>query len=97
LREIVPEEARTGVAVRERLEAGSAPEQILRVAAEEQADLVVLGTSTHGRLGRLLLGSTSKAVVRGATCPVVSVPRAPWSAERDEGALVPASRGEGLE
>lgn len=47
---------------------------IVDYAAEEEIDLVVLGT--HGRRGirRFLLGSVAEEVVRTAGCPVVTVP-----------------------
>lgn len=49
---------------------------ILRYAEEEDVDLIVMGT--HGRRGvrRLLLGSVTEEVVRGATCAVLAVPGA---------------------
>lgn len=45
--------------------------EILRVAGENKADLIALGT--HGRTGltRLLLGSVAEQVLRKATCPVL--------------------------
>jgi nucleotide-binding universal stress UspA family protein len=48
-------------------------EEISRLAAEIEADLVVVGT--HGRRGltRLLLGSVAEGVVRAAPCPVLVV------------------------
>jgi nucleotide-binding universal stress UspA family protein len=48
-------------------------EEIARLAAELEADLIVVGT--HGRTGlsRLLLGSVAEAVVRLAPCPVLVV------------------------
>ena len=54
------------------LETGSTKHEILRVAEEEQADLLVIGS--HGRhgLGRLL-GSTANAVLHGAPCDVLAV------------------------
>ncbi len=47
--------------------------EILRVAAEDQADLLVMGT--HGRSGieHLLIGSVAERVVRKAPCPVLTV------------------------
>jgi nucleotide-binding universal stress UspA family protein len=61
-----------------RVELGDPVTEILRVAGELPADLIVLGT--HGRtgLGRLLMGSVAEQVVRRATCPVLTVshPRA---------------------
>jgi nucleotide-binding universal stress UspA family protein len=52
---------------------GDPTEQILNVAAEANADVVVVGT--HGRTGvrRWLLGSVAERVVRYAGCPVLVV------------------------
>jgi len=57
----------------EHLAVGSAWKQILQVALDVQADVVVVGT--HGRSGlkRLVLGSVAEAVVRKASCPVFVV------------------------
>jgi nucleotide-binding universal stress UspA family protein len=54
-----------------RLEAPA--EEIAQIAADLDADLIVMGT--HGRRGlsRLLLGSVAEAVVRLAPCPVFVV------------------------
>jgi universal stress protein A len=59
--------------VERRLEMGDAVTEILRVARELPADLIVMGT--HGRtgLGRLLMGSVAEQVVRRASCPVLTV------------------------
>ena len=56
-----------------RLAQGDAAAEILRVAQEAHADLIVLGT--HGRtgLGRLLMGSVAEQVVRRAACPVLTM------------------------
>lgn len=53
---------------------GEDVKEILLVAADEQADLIVM--ASHGRtaLGRVLLGSTTEAVLHRATCPVLVVP-----------------------
>ena len=63
------------VRVERRLELGDAAGEILRVAAEVDASLIVMGT--HGRtgLGRLLMGSVAEQVVRRAACPVLTVTR----------------------
>lgn len=49
--------------------------EILRVARELGADLIVMGT--HGLTGfeRLLLGSVTEKVLRKAECPVMTIPR----------------------
>ena len=47
--------------------------EIVRVAADKKADLVVMGT--HGRTGieHALMGSIAERVVRRAKCPVLTV------------------------
>lgn len=52
---------------------GSPWEEILREAAEQNADLIVLGT--HGRRGlpRALIGSVAERVLRMASIPVLTV------------------------
>jgi universal stress protein A len=56
-----------------RFEEGDAATEILRVAQEIHAGLIVMGT--HGRtgLGRLVMGSVAEQVVRKASCPVLTV------------------------
>lgn len=45
------------------------------LAADRGADLIVLGSSHHGPVGRVLLGSTAETVVAGAPCAVAIAPR----------------------
>jgi universal stress protein A len=54
-----------------RLTMGDPAGEIVRIAAEEGAEMIVLGT--HGRSGmtRMLMGSVAEAVVRRAPCPVL--------------------------
>ena len=47
---------------------GSASRALLRSADEESADLLVVGIRPH------VMGSTTHPIVRGATCPVLTVP-----------------------
>lgn len=55
------------------LRQGNAADEILEAAKLRGVDLIVMGT--HGRtgLGRLILGSVAEAVMRHATCPVLTV------------------------
>lgn len=50
---------------------------ILETAESERAELIVLGTSSHGALARLLLGSTASRVIAEARCPVLVASRRP--------------------
>ena len=56
-----------------RATAGVPFEEIVNIAAEERADMIVIGT--HGRTGlnRVLLGSVAERVIRLAPCPVLTV------------------------
>jgi universal stress protein A len=62
-----------GVRAERRVETGDPADEILRVAKEIAADLIVIGT--HGRTGlsRLLMGSTAEKIVRQASCPVLTI------------------------
>lgn len=53
---------------------GKAYREILRVATERQADLIVVGVHGRNAFDRLVFGSTTEHVVRRATCPVLAVP-----------------------
>ena len=57
----------------ERLVAGKPYREILRLAAEQQADLIVMGVRGRGALDRMFFGSTTQHVVRQAACPVLTV------------------------
>ncbi len=60
-----------GLRVITRVEYGNPVEQILRVAQEEQADLIVMGAQGMTAAQELLIGSTAYEVVRRATVPVL--------------------------
>ena len=73
LQAAVPDSIRLGCDTAEVVTSGRPYVEILRVAAERQADLIV--TSVHGRnaIDRLVFGSTTEQVVRRATCPVLTI------------------------
>ena len=52
-------------------------EEILRVAAEKDARLIVIGVRRRTPVGKLILGSTSQQVLLDALCPVLAVKAAP--------------------
>jgi len=53
-------------------EAGKPYQEILRVADEERADLIVMGVQGRTPLDLMFFGSTTNHVVRRATCPVLT-------------------------
>ena len=55
------------------LKAGVPWQEIVATAAEEHADMIVMGTHGRSGLDRLLLGSVTERVVRAAPCPVLTV------------------------
>ena len=63
----------TGITCEKRLLRGVPWRAIVGLAEKENVDLIVLGT--HGRRGltRLLMGSVAEAIVRHATCPVLTI------------------------
>jgi nucleotide-binding universal stress UspA family protein len=62
-----------GIAVRELVVQGKPSAEIIRVAKEETADMIVLGTHGKGMLDKALFGSTAERVIRRAPCPVLTV------------------------
>ena len=55
------------------LRMGRADEEIVELAQNIDAGLIVMGSRGHGRLRRALVGSVSESVVRHAHCPVTIV------------------------
>jgi nucleotide-binding universal stress UspA family protein len=75
LREQAERVADAGAAVREaHLVMGPPVDAILDLGEEIGADLLVVGSRGHGRLGRLILGSVSTKVLRLAEGPVLVYP-----------------------
>jgi nucleotide-binding universal stress UspA family protein len=46
-----------------------------RIAAERDADLIVVGSAHRGRIGRVLAGDVTAGTLHGAPCPVLVAPR----------------------
>ena len=70
LRSVAGDEVRRHAHVEPRVEAGVAYREILRVASEEESELIVIGA--HGEtIHATFVGSTVQHVVRSAECPVL--------------------------
>src|SRR5436190_2528440 len=61
------------VPVRTLVETGLAPNGIVDAAKALDVDLIIISTYGYTGVNRLLLGSTTELVVRGAPCPVLVV------------------------
>jgi nucleotide-binding universal stress UspA family protein len=73
LADAVPERVRSSLTVDTVLAAGKPYREILRVAAEHSADLIVVGVHGRGAIDRMLFGSTTQHLVRQAACPVLTI------------------------
>ena len=73
LRTVVPDWVRLGCDTEDVVVVGKPYVQILRVATEQQADLIVLAVHGRNALDRLVFGSTAEHIVRRATIPVLTV------------------------
>ncbi len=65
--------AKSGFQVREALRLGKPADEILTVAKQDKADLIVTGAKGMGAIRRVLLGSVSTRVVQHAHCGVLVV------------------------
>lgn len=52
---------------------GRAHEEIVRMARDRQADLIVVGVHGRSALGMAVFGSTANQIIRHAECPVLTV------------------------
>jgi nucleotide-binding universal stress UspA family protein len=73
LAKLAEEAKQKGVAVSELVAQGKPSAEIIRHAAENGVDMIVLGTHGKGMLDQALFGSTTERVVRRAPCPVLTV------------------------
>jgi nucleotide-binding universal stress UspA family protein len=80
LRSLIPKEAGEYCTVETTVSEGSAYRQILKLAAERATQLIVMGVRGHSALDLFVFGSNTEQVVRGATCPVITVPASPQAA-----------------
>jgi nucleotide-binding universal stress UspA family protein len=69
----VVEELGAGPRVDIKAVVGCAYKEVLRIAAADRADLIVIGAQGHGFLEHLLSGSNAQHIIRRSTCPVLTV------------------------
>lgn len=62
-----------GLRARTVMRTGAPYREIVDLATDERADLVIIGTHGRGGVNRALLGSVADRVVRLAPCPVLTV------------------------
>jgi nucleotide-binding universal stress UspA family protein len=74
LQEAIPLGARQSGSVHARVVTGTPSDEIVRIADEARADLIVMGVTSRGAIGRRLNGSTAARVMRRAGCAVLAVP-----------------------
>jgi universal stress protein A len=88
LSDIVPTDPQ--VRYEHRLITGDPATAVARLAEQEGAEMIVMGT--HGRTGllRLLMGSVAEAVVRRAPCPVLTL-KQPHGVGRQDAAKAESS------
>jgi nucleotide-binding universal stress UspA family protein len=53
----------------------SVPRALTELAHDERASLLVVGSTSRGRVDRVLTGSTAERLLHGAPCPVALAPR----------------------
>ena len=73
LRTFVPDAIRLGCDTDDVVVSGKPYVEILRIAAERQIDLIVLGVHGRSALDKVVFGSTTEHILRRATCPVLTV------------------------
>jgi nucleotide-binding universal stress UspA family protein len=73
LREFVDEQLPTEREVETRVAAGTPHVEIIRLAEECGADLILMATHGRGFISHAILGSTTERVLRRAPCPVFAV------------------------
>jgi nucleotide-binding universal stress UspA family protein len=73
LHSLIPPQAVGFCSIETATATGEAAHAIHRFAAEQKADLIIMGAQGHGAIDRFIFGSKTRDVVGGATCPVLTV------------------------
>ena len=70
---LIGKEVPSGVRARAVIRSGKPFVEIIQLAKEEQADLIIIATHGHSGIEHVLFGSTAEKVVRKSPCPVLSI------------------------
>ncbi len=73
LNEFIPPEKKEGIKTEAIHRVGTPFLEIIKVAKEKEADLIVMATHGRSGLSHILFGSVAEKVVRKSTCPVLSI------------------------
>jgi nucleotide-binding universal stress UspA family protein len=76
LDELIPSYDKNRCTVKPTLIPGVPGEGLLTFSASVDANLIIVGVLHHSALGKILIGSTTEAALRHATCPALVVPLA---------------------
>ena len=66
-------DAKSGVKTQHVVRMGRAWQEVIEIAREQKADMIILATHGYTGLKHALLGSVAEKIVRHAPCPVLSV------------------------
>jgi len=73
LNDLIANEAGTGIKIKGEVNTGQVVDEVLEMAAELDADIILISTHGYTGLKHAFLGSTAESVVRRAACPVLVV------------------------
>ena len=73
LRDLIPQQAASYCSVHTAVVEGGTYRQVLRQAADDGTDLIVMGVRGRGAVDLFVFGSTTNHVIRAAHCPVLIV------------------------
>ena len=77
LEDIAIEVETAGIRVSQVLRLGNPYHGISSLITDHNIDLVVMGTSSHSKIEKFLVGSTTEKVVRSSKCPVLTIREKP--------------------
>ena len=73
----VPDEVAHWCALRNEIRFGDTAAEVLKVAAQDRADLIVVGAHARRPLVGAMVGSSADRIIRESACPVLAVPAPP--------------------